>query len=560
MILGLVSIPLLSLLKPLCGFEGIALTWILVAGCAALATTVFLLRRALSFYLRNEQIVPQDATSWTSLIAHAGWTMLIPLTAVTAVELFAPPIGIVTTFVPSLREDQARWTDFLRAASKSTASSSGDRDDRTPVSPISGDSRSSKTTTEVPAKQGTEEGGGLIDGWLTMSESQGGVPSETLQGDAFVRVPSTAKLLSDAVVTQSFFPATPRKQSENKVLRLGTSWLWTLSDVEWSAPDVIASRLVRMWAYKDGHGAAKECDDQEPSIEWWRLSDGCVCVAATLPGDTDRAASYLTWLPELKLGCKMGDRWRFEGKLGTTLTFEVVGIFELRGAIIAVVKKEGILGKGRIRSVTWYCRGVGMVRQQLFNNVENKERLEFASAVARKMDTCDDIHPRGVGEDGGDSPSSSPADSPPLQPVGGRALTVNINTAGKNDMLTQTQNACLHSVGCVATADSVVIDCDVDTSQWVPINGRLHMMVRLFDKNGQYLTHFVTAEGFTATIGVYEGLEETRRHLLRSGLTDQAAKVKCILLKPKGNRFIYPVNVRDLRDASVVEIGFLQTS
>ena len=134
-ILGLVSMPLLSLLKPLLGFKGILWIWLGLAGIAGTATVVFLVRRALAYYLRNEWIVPQDVTSWSSLVAHACWTMLIPLCLLVAVEFFAPPIGIVTTLVPSFREDQARWVESLEAAWARTGSKRDDRNHEVVTAP-----------------------------------------------------------------------------------------------------------------------------------------------------------------------------------------------------------------------------------------------------------------------------------------------------------------------------------------------------------------------------------------------------------------------------------------
>lgn len=93
---------------------------------------------------------------------------------------------------------------------------------------------------------------------------------------------------------------------------------------------------------------------------------------------------------------------------------------------------------------------------------------------------------------------------------------------------------------CVATEDQVVIDFDINASIWTPVPQTFPLLVRLFDKNGQYLTQFTTAEEFTPLIASFDA---------RKGST---------LLKPKGNRLFYGVNIRDLRDASMMEIGFIE--
>ena len=150
------------------------------------------------------------------------------------------------------------------------------------------------------------------------------------------------------------------------------------------------------------------------------------------------------------------------------------------------------------------------------------------------------------------------ADDTPLPSVPGRSLKVNVYTAGIERMAwVRNHNASLSAVKCVATDDQLVIDFDVDASQWPPVQQRFPLLVRLFDRNGQYLTHFTTAEGFTVFTKAFETFDSIYQRGMQVGLTD-AAKYKCVLLKPKGNRFVYGVNVRDLRDASVVEIGFTE--
>ena len=139
----------------------------------------------------------------------------------------------------------------------------------------------------------------------------------------------------------------------------------------------------------------------------------------------------------------------------------------------------------------------------------------------------------------------------PLSSVSGRHLTVNVKNTGIID-------ASLTSVQCVATEDRLVIDFDFDASKWAAIHQKFPILVQLFDKNGQYLTHFTTAEGFTAFSDVCDWYDEVVQTYTKHGQVAEAAKNKCILLKPKGNRLIYGVNIRDLRDASIVEIGFAE--
>ncbi len=62
--------------------------------------------------------------------------------------------------------------------------------------------------------------------------------------------------------------------------------------------------------------------------------------------------------------------------------------------------------------------------------------------------------------------------------------------------------------------------------------GGLHYLVRLFDRNGNYLTHFVS-RSFFEMMGYQEGARTGKRQLE------------------------FPLNVRDLRDAEYMEFGFM---
>lgn len=99
-------------------------------------------------------------------------------------------------------------------------------------------------------------------------------------------------------------------------------------------------------------------------------------------------------------------------------------------------------------------------------------------------------------------------------------------------------NNAVGNLAVYATNSEVIISFDGSGRNWPVINAGAHMLVRLFDSNGQYLTHITTSETFTG---------EPRVAKFKPGF---------ILLKGTNNRFIYPVNKRDLRDAAIVEVGF----
>lgn len=87
------------------------------------------------------------------------------------------------------------------------------------------------------------------------------------------------------------------------------------------------------------------------------------------------------------------------------------------------------------------------------------------------------------------------------------------------------------------------------------------MLVRLFDRNGNPLTHFTTREGFTVNEAVYDMHMEVYERAKKVGSSRDGYGYpirRPTLLKRKGNRLTYNVNVRDLRDAAIVELGFIQ--
>ena len=133
----------------------------------------------------------------------------------------------------------------------------------------------------------------------------------------------------------------------------------------------------------------------------------------------------------------------------------------------------------------------------------------------------------------------------PVNPGYGRELKVVLNP--------HPFNACLHSVRCVATEDSLLIEFDVDMVKWVP-NCSRNLLVKLYDRNGNYLTHFATEERFMTDSEIFEKFTKEYDATWHGHTPEH--KFIYVLLKPKGNRFVYGVNIRDLRDASIIELDF----
>lgn len=125
--------------------------------------------------------------------------------------------------------------------------------------------------------------------------------------------------------------------------------------------------------------------------------------------------------------------------------------------------------------------------------------------------------------------------------VKGRPLEMSLQGHAKDplfahDVDQRTKN-CLRNVKGWATEGTVVVTFDTSASDWSPINDGFHLIIRLFDKNGQHLTNVISREKFT--------LEDRMKNW----------PIPLVLLEPKGNRLEYPASVRDLRDAAMAEVG-----
>jgi hypothetical protein len=137
--------------------------------------------------------------------------------------------------------------------------------------------------------------------------------------------------------------------------------------------------------------------------------------------------------------------------------------------------------------------------------------------------------------------------TPDPEVIQGRELRVVAPSLTPAQRLTiGTITSSLKRITCHATASGeLIIAFDVDTNSWPNLPMLFPMVVRLFDRNGHYLTHFTTREGFTVHDSVYKRF---------SNWAGWTKPIK--LLKQTDNRLMYSVNMRDLRDAQIIEIRF----
>ena len=106
--------------------------------------------------------------------------------------------------------------------------------------------------------------------------------------------------------------------------------------------------------------------------------------------------------------------------------------------------------------------------------------------------------------------------------------------------------------------DRIIITFDVDTEQWSKTGGNwmFPLLVRMFDRNGEYLSHFSTNEAFVVKESVLQMYLAPWERLTKAGVSGGVVH-KPVLLQEKGNRLEYMVNTRDMEHVEKVEIGFL---
>lgn len=147
-----------------------------------------------------------------------------------------------------------------------------------------------------------------------------------------------------------------------------------------------------------------------------------------------------------------------------------------------------------------------------------------------------------------------------LEPVpGARKLVAGVKTTSDENvdkMFTQH----IQNLSVSATKSQIVIDFDVDRKNWQPVPQSVSLLVRVFDKDGKYLTHFVSKESFTASPDVHAGWTEVVNRLKQlppQAQADMLGDFTPVLLEANGNRLIYNVNPTILSNGAIVEVGLI---
>lgn len=147
-------------------------------------------------------------------------------------------------------------------------------------------------------------------------------------------------------------------------------------------------------------------------------------------------------------------------------------------------------------------------------------------------------------------------------PKTARKLIAAVNTAGESPDKAKdgaSFNKYLKSVTVYATGSEVIIDCEVDVEKWLEVGVCYPLLVRLFDSEGEHLTHFVTEERFTGVKRIYENYDLMMRRIKQNVPESEWKKAGYfppVLLKATGNRLRYRVSNQNLKDAAKAEVGF----
>jgi hypothetical protein len=148
---------------------------------------------------------------------------------------------------------------------------------------------------------------------------------------------------------------------------------------------------------------------------------------------------------------------------------------------------------------------------------------------------------------------------PPL-PTDARLVHSTVNTANirehrfPQDIVAL--NGSIRDLKVYKTADQLIIEFNTSPLPKIP-NLPANLLVRLFDRNGQFLSYFQTKEAYTQFQQFAdEGNRKRAAHGSGSAQLERDLPPWSVL-KPRGNRLTYTVNRRDLDYTDVVEVGFV---
>jgi hypothetical protein len=143
-------------------------------------------------------------------------------------------------------------------------------------------------------------------------------------------------------------------------------------------------------------------------------------------------------------------------------------------------------------------------------------------------------------------------------PAGARRLRARVNTEGQlNNPVVVILNKCIVQMDdrlVVYAADNqLTLKFDFagnkNADQWTKSQDP-HLLIRVFDEDGEYLTHFTTKEIFTRD----KAWADDRN--AANSVLPAAIQERWVVVKDKSNVFSYNVAKTYLREAAIVEVGF----
>lgn len=279
---------------------------------------------------------------------------------------------------------------------------------------------------------------------------------------------------------------------------------------------------------------------KEPKDTFYRQKDGFIETSSGEEKDPDK----VLWKRLVKLGVKPGDEWedahgfekfkllRFEKK-----RLNIKGTVTTDDVLVAVIE-ESLMGRVAEHELAY---GIGPIGLKAWRLDGGKKTLMADHTL--------------VAQSGEPPVADSEPTGRPLPPSA-RKIFAKTGTATSTNpsSVVHRLNRQIENLEVHATNEDLIIDFGVDVSgQWPALPSKL--LVRLFDQNGKYLTHFVTEEAFTPRTDVYQPLKQRWDQVQAAGA--RGNYIKPFLLLHQGNRIVYGVNARDLRDTDAVEVGFM---
>ena len=116
--LGLITIPVLSLLKPVIGFQGLVGVWAILGGVSLLTGIGYLVKRFHGYFLARARVIAPDARSWAAVGFYLALISALTLTPAIGLELLAPPCGMLAALIPPFQREQARWFGLEQPADR----------------------------------------------------------------------------------------------------------------------------------------------------------------------------------------------------------------------------------------------------------------------------------------------------------------------------------------------------------------------------------------------------------------------------------------------------------